>query len=81
MRGLNQPIPGCIYRARRMRAAAGYVCVARGATQQLVLLFSQRAPRAAREGLLERPWYPQRAERAADCAAVPAARRIIFYKI
>ena len=26
-----------------------------------------------------RPWYPQRAERAAACGAVPAARRIIFF--
>ena len=39
-------------------------------------IFAARTARCER-----RPWYPQRAERAADCGAVPAARRIIFLNV
>ena len=48
------------------------------ASRDVVINFIFAARTARCEG---RPWYPQRAERAAHYGAVPVARRIIFYKI
>jgi hypothetical protein len=50
----------------------------RDATISFILAARTGRRSAQREG---RPWYPQRAERAAHCGAVPTARRIIFCKI
>jgi hypothetical protein len=47
------------------------------ASCDVIISFIFAARTARCEG---RPWYPQRAERAADCGAVPAARMIIFIK-
>jgi hypothetical protein len=47
------------------------------ASRDVIIKFIFAARTARCEG---RPWYPQRAERVADCGAVPAARRIIFVK-
>ena len=45
------------------------------ASRDVIIDFVFAARTARCEG---RPWYPERAERAANCGAVPAARRIIF---